>query len=157
MPWETIQFWHWLALGALLIIAEILAPGVFLLWLGVAAAITGVIVLGFPDLGWGVQLILFGCLSVASVLVGRVIYRRRAGPTSHPNLNRRGKQYVGQVFTLEDSTVNGRGRVHVGDTLWNVAVQPAGHDLDGGTRVTVTGADGSILLVESAHPVEGSA
>ena len=89
MPWETIQFWHWLALGALLMIAEIFAPGVLFLWLGIAAALTGLIVLIFSDLQWGIQLILFGCLAVLSVVAGRMIVKRPSKPTSHPSLNRR--------------------------------------------------------------------
>ena len=157
MPWETIQFWHWLALGALLMIAEVFAPGVLFLWLGIAAALTGLIVLIFPDLQWGVQLILFGCLAVLSVVAGRMIVKRPSKPTSHPSLNRRGEQYVGQTFTLEESTVNGRGRVRVGDTVWNITLRPAGAELDKGSPIRVTGAEGPTLEVESAHPAEGSA
>ena len=154
MPWDTIEFWHWLALGALLMIAEVFAPGVVFLWLGIAAGVTGLIVLAAPDLHWGIQLILFGGLSLASVFAGRSIVKRRAAPTDHPDLNRRGRQYVGQTFTLDEPTRNGRGRLRVGDTVWAIALPAGVDDLDAGARVTVAAVEGTTLRIDPARASE---
>src|SRR3954470_16327182 len=93
--------WSWIVLGLVLMGLELLAPGVFLLWLGLAAVATGVLDWAF-DLSWQTAALSFAILSVASVLLGRAV-------TRHPDeeddgtagLNRRGHALVGQIFTLE--------------------------------------------------------
>jgi membrane protein implicated in regulation of membrane protease activity len=78
------------------------------------------------------------------VFVGYRLRALRRPASDHPVLNRRGEQYVGRQFTLEQPIVNGRGSVKVDDTVWRVA----GPDLPAGARFTVRGADGATLLVE---------
>jgi membrane protein implicated in regulation of membrane protease activity len=140
---DFFTFWGWLALGMGLLVFELLAPGVFFLWLAIAAGATGLVVLVLPDLSWQGQLMLFGLLSIVSVVAGYRL-RGRAGPTDHPTLNRRGEQYVGRHFTLEGPIVNGQGKLKVDDTTWKVT----GPDLPGGTTVVVVGVDGTQLRVD---------
>jgi membrane protein implicated in regulation of membrane protease activity len=141
-----VLFWHWWILGGVLAIAEILVPGVFLLWLGIAAGITGLVAFLVPGLWWQVQAILFAVLSVASVWGWRAYQRRHPTETDRPTLNRRAEQYVGRRLTLDQPIVNGRGHVRVDDSTWRIE----GPDLPAGTPVVVAGTHGTILKVERA-------
>ena len=145
---ESLTFWHWMVLGAVLVIVELLAPGVWFLWLGLGAMATGTVVLFADQISWQYQLVLFGGLSIVSVIIGRLVMRRGQPAADHPMLNRRAQQYVGQVFTLLEPTENGHGRVRVGDSVWRVSLSSPDEELPAGTRVTVTDVDGATLKVE---------
>ena len=146
-----IVYWHWLAIGALLIAIEVVVPGVLFLWLGIAAGLTGLLVLAFPEMGWEVHLLVFAAFSVASVYLGRRAFGRIEGAPAHPALNRRGRRHIGQTFTLDAPTVDGRGRMRVADSSWSVLVDGGG-DLPAGARVRVTGVVGATLRIASAEP-----
>lgn len=143
---EQIEFWHWLIAAVVLFVLEIFAPGFVLLWLAVAAAVVGLSLLVLPDLSWQAQGLIFAVLSVVTVVGWRLIARKMPAETDHPTLNRRGQQYVGRRFTLDQDIVNGAGSLKVGDSRWNVR----GDDMPAGTDVTVTGVDGNFLTVERA-------
>jgi|SRR5690606_1393035 len=146
---EVIVYWHWLAFGAALAAIEILAPGVVFLWLGVAAAATGLILLIFPSLPWTIQLLLFAALSVAAVYLGRRLFRPRPdAEEARPGLNRRGHRLVGQRFTLTESTVDGRGRLQVGDGWWRIVSLEG--EMAAGTTIEVTAVEGTTLKVNRA-------
>ncbi len=144
---DSIEFWHWLSLAALLGVLEMVVPGTYFMWLGIAAALVGGVSWLWPELHWQYQVLSFAVLSVAVVFV----YRRwlggaRPAETDQPHLNRRGEQYVGQIFTLDQPIVDGVGRARVEDTMWRIL----GPDLPAGARVRVTGVDGASLKVEAA-------
>ena len=143
-----ISYWHWLAAGVFLMLVEILVPGVVFLWLGIAGVLTGLLLAAVPDLQWQVQLVMFAILSVAAIFFGRRFVASRQGLTDHPTLNRRGRSMVGTRATLRDATVNGRGRVRIGDTMWALRLAEAGSDLPAGTEVAVVEVDGVTLVVE---------
>ena len=144
---QDITFWHWMILGVVLVILEVLAPGIIFLWMGIAAIATGLIVLAADTLGWEYQILVFAGLSVVSVVAGRMWVRSRPTETDHPTLNRRGEQYIGRVFVLEEPLVNGVGKLRVDDTTWKIN----GGDLPAGTRVRVAQANGTVLQVEKAE------
>jgi len=135
--------WLWLIAAALLGIAELVVPGVFLIWLAAAAAATGLITLltGVP---LPFQLALFALFSIASVLAGRRWYSSFPVPSSDPLLNDRAARLVGRSVTVVSAIRGGEGRVKVGDSVWSCR----GEDCDEGARVRVRGADGNCLLVE---------
>lgn len=135
-------WWHWLVLAMLLLVIELAVPIMWFLWVAVGAGILALLTLLFPDIPWPWQLILFGVISIASLFIGRQLFR---GNPVHdaPALNRRGEQHVGKIFTLVEPIVNGKGAARVGDTQWRVA----GSDLPVGTRVQVTHVDGNQLQV----------
>lgn len=146
-------YWHWLALGALLIGAEMLLPGTFLLWIGIGALITGLISALYPDLAWQWQLAVFACLSVISILAGRQIWKKFHRETSDaPLLNQRGAQMQGRTAALDQPIENGRGRIRFGDSSWAAR----GPDLPAGAKVVVTGVEGSTLVVEPAPEQKAS-
>lgn len=143
-----LQFWHWLAFAAILVGIEMLAPGVFFLWLGVGAAATGVILFAAPDLAWTTQLLLFAAVSVVSIYGGRRWMVRNRTESDHPTLNERGAGLVGSIHVLDAPTLSGRGRMRVGDSTWAVRIGDGG-DLPAGTRVAVTRVDGSVLEISA--------
>jgi membrane protein implicated in regulation of membrane protease activity len=131
--------WNWMILGFVLLVMEIVAPGVFMLWIGIAALLVGAASLQFwgdAFWTWQVQAIVFVVLSLISAYVGKRIADERSGPTDQPLLNRRGAQMIGRTATLTEPISNGRGRIRLGDTLWRVS----GPDLPAGAQVKVTGA-----------------
>jgi membrane protein implicated in regulation of membrane protease activity len=143
--------WHWLLAAILLIILEMLAPAAFFLWLGVAAGLVALVLAVFPVLGWQSQLVLFAAFSVLGLFVGRRYLKHHPIATDEPTLNKRGHQYIGRVFTLDQPIVNGVGKLRVDDTTWKVG----GQDCSQGTRVEVTGVDGVVLLVTPAAKAAG--
>lgn len=143
---EHIVFWHWWILAGLLLILELTAPAFFFLWLGIAAAAVGLILLVFPNIPIETQLVLFGIASIVAVLAWRKYRESRPLTTDQPNLNRRGHQYINRVFSLDSAIVNGVGKVTVDDSTWKVK----GPDLPAGTPVKVTGVDGTVFTVEAA-------
>ena len=139
--------WIWLLAATVLAIAEILVPGVFLIWLAAAAAVTGFATLLF-GLPTAFQLVLFALLSIAAVYGGRRWYVRNPMPSSDPLLNDRAARLTGETLVVVSDIENGRGRVRVGDSVWACR----GPDCAAGTPVRVTGADGACLRVELAAP-----
>lgn len=138
--------WAWIVLGLVLVGGEMLAPGVFLLWLGLAALLTGAVV-GLTGLAWQSALLVFAGLSVASVLVGRAVTRRRSDePDTASGLNDRGRQLIGRVFRLETTMTGGEGRIRIDDSSWRVT----GPELLAGTEIRIVRVDGATLVVEKA-------
>jgi membrane protein implicated in regulation of membrane protease activity len=143
---STLLFWHWWVLGLVLVVIEMVAPGFFLLWIGLAAGVTGLILVIVPGIGWQVQFLIFGILAIGSVVAARFYFRRNPIETDDATLNRRGSQYIGHVFNLDEAIVNGVGKVKVGDGWWRAE----GPDLPAGERVKVVGVNGNMLKVEKA-------
>lgn len=142
--------WHWLVLGTALMALEVFAPGVFLLWLGLAAMATGGLVLVFPDLPSPYQLLGFTLSSLATILIVRHFLRRNPIGSEQPLLNRRGAQLVGRVTELISPIVNGYGKIKIGDSVWRVT---GSEDCESGKLVKVTGVAGAVLVVELVRPL----
>lgn len=142
-----LHYWWWV-LALLLIAGEVLAPGFFMLWIGVAAAVMGIVTWVLPGLGALPQAILFVILGVASCVLYWKFIRQRLARNDDPaarTLSRRGEQMIGQRYVLVEAIVNGRGKARVGDGQWLVA----GPDLPVGTEVEVVDVDGSLLKVRA--------
>jgi membrane protein implicated in regulation of membrane protease activity len=139
----SLGIWNWFIAGTILLALEVLAPGTFMLWFGLAALLVGGISLVI-DWSWQVQCIAFACLSVAFIPLWRRFAPRVEAAVDQPFLNRRSEAMVGQTFTLDKPIVQGVGAVRVGDTVWRVN----GPDRPSGSRIRVTRADGAMLFVE---------
>lgn len=138
--------WSWLIAALILVILEMILPGIHFLWFGLAASLVGIIAL-VTGIDWQWQLLIFGILSVATALFVRRFVTSQNTPTDEPGLNERGAYYVGRIVVIEEAIKNGRGRVRLGDTLWAAE----GPDLDAGAKAKVTRLDGTLVVVE---PVE---
>lgn len=140
--------WAWWVLGIVLLILEVLMPGVFLVWIGIAAIVTGALSLLLWEQAfwaWQVQWLVFAVLSLVAALIGRRIVSARGQVTDQPHLNQRGQSLVGRTATLEQPITEGRGRIRLDDTMWSVQ----GPDLPVGARVRVTASNGRDLTVEA--------
>ena len=141
----TLGTWNWLIFGVVLMALELIAPGVFLFWLGLAALLVGLLSFGF-DLSWQVQILLFAVFAAAAVPLWRRLARNHPGGGGSPFLNKRADALIGRVFTLEKPIVDGAGTVRIDDTIWRVA----GPDAPAGSRVRIVQADGASLTVAVA-------
>ena len=134
--------WGWWVAGVLLAAAEIFVPGVFLIWLALAAILTGIVALLF-DPPLAVDLAIFACASVASIYIGGILYRRAASP-SDPLLNNRAARTIGMRVTICEPIVDGQGRATDGDSFWSAR----GPDMAAGTIAKVTAVEGNTLVVK---------
>ena len=135
--------WFWIAGGALLLTMEIIAPGAFLLWLGLAAGLTGLSLI-FVQLDMGLQFTLFAALALALCLFARLVLRYGVTVTDRGTLNKAGNRFTGQIVIVAEAISNGRGKVKIGDTLW-IAEGP---DAAAGAQVRVTGSRGTVMVTE---------
>ena len=139
----TLGTWNWLIFGFVVMALELLAPGVFLFWFGLAALLVGLVSFVLHP-SWQMQLLMFAVFALIAVPGGRRLARsQREASESNPFLNRRAAALVGRVFTLEKPIVDGFGTVRIDDTIWRVA----GPDVPAGSRVRVVQADGANLTV----------
>ena len=135
--------WLWMIGGILLLIAEIIAPGFFLVFIGVAALATGAFTLLF-DMPLAFQLILFTIYALVAVMIGRKVYANQAVDSTDSLLNDRAARLVGKSVTVIAAVDEHSGRVRVGDSEWSARGGPGRP----GERVRITGVDGNCLLVE---------
>lgn len=135
--------WSWIVAGLVLLALELVLPGGFLLWMGIAGILTGILTL-FQPLAWPVQWLIFGVLSLVSILIWLRLTRNRSSQTDRPLLNQRTDHFIGQEAVLDQPIVDGFGRLTLGDTKWRIS----GPDLPAGQRVRIVGADGAVLRIE---------
>jgi len=140
----TYLFWFGFSI-VLITLEVLLGANFFLLWIGIVSAVVGVLVWVIPEMSWHYQLIVFAIASLFSTLLWRVYVKKHPSETDTPALNRRAEQYIGRSFTLSEAIVNGRGKIRVDDSSWQVE----GGDLPLGTVVEVIGVDGVILKVRA--------
>lgn len=138
--------WNWIALGMVLLVLEILVPGVFLLWIGIAALIVGAASLALWGAGfwsWELQVVIFLVLCVVCAYAGKRLLGGKNAQSDQPLLNRRSEQLIGRTATLKEPISEGYGRIQLGDTLWRVV----GPDLPSGAQVRVVSVKDSELVV----------
>ena len=143
---SSLGIWNWLIVGFILMALELLAPGVFLIWLGLAALLVGLLSFAI-NLSWQLQLLTFAVFAVAAVPLWRRVARSNSTVSrSNPFLNKRTEALIGRVFTLEKPIIDGTGTIRIDDTIWRVA----GPDAPAGSRVKIVQADGASLTVAAA-------
>ncbi|MGN6499160.1 MAG: NfeD family protein [Tsuneonella sp.] len=135
--------WVWIAIGLALAVLEMLVPGVYLIWLAVAAIVTGALTWVF-DFGVPLQIVEFVFISLIVVYSARRMLSEQPIASADPLLNNRMGRLVGQTGTVSQAIADGEGRVRQGDSEWLAR----GPDLAAGTRVRITGFEGGTLLVE---------
>ena len=142
----TLGTWNWLIFGFILMALELMAPGVFLFWLGLAALLVGLVSFAINP-SWQAQLLMFAVFAAAAVPLWRRLAKSEGSVSkSNPFLNKRTEALIGRVFTLEKPIVGGSGTVRIDDTVWRVA----GPDAPAGSRVRIVRADGASLTVAVA-------
>ena len=135
--------WLWTIGGVLLLIAEIIAPGVFLVWIGIAAIVTGIFAL-LVGIGVAGQLGLFALYAVLAVMAGRRFYAVKGIEYSGPGLNNPSARLIGRRVVVVQQVDEDSGRVRVGDSEWSARGGPA----EPGQKVRITAVEGNCLIVE---------
>lgn len=136
--------WIWMILAAILGVAEMILPGFFLIWLGLAALVTGILTL-LIGINEPAQFAIFAVLAIAAVYAGRRWFALNPIESSDPKLNDRVGRLIGEVVTVAEAIEAGSGRVRVGDGIWNAT----GPDCPAGTHVRIIGARDGRLIVEA--------
>lgn len=139
--------WLWLIGGVVLLTAELIAPGFFLMFVGAAAIVTGVLALALP-IGVALQLGAFAILAIIIARIGsRQAYASRYDHSTDPSLNNPVHRLLGRTVLVVEPVDRNGGRVRVGDSVWPARGGPAGV----GDRVRVVDVDGNCLKVEPEH------
>ncbi|MGJ0628117.1 NfeD family protein [Xenorhabdus bovienii] len=141
----TQPVWFWLCFGGLLLIAELLGTGGYLLWTGTAAVVVALITWIFPEMSWKLQGILFAVLTLLSAIAWRSWLRYRPRKNSDEILNQKNQQLIGFHARLTSATENGYGRVKLADGSWRVHCD---RELPANTEVEVIAVDGITLKVK---------
>lgn len=141
--WSLEAHWLWLIAAGVLGIAEMIVPGVFLIWIGAAALLTGVLTLLLPIPAIA-QFLIFATASLVAVYAGKRYLHDNPIASDDPLLNDRGKRLIGTVVVAVEPVDALRGRVKVGDGVWSAR----GDQAAVGDSLRVTGYEGTVLLVE---------
>lgn len=137
----------WLVAGIGLLVVEMLSGTMFFLFISAAAFLVSLLAWLTPA-GPEVQAMAFAAATVVGVLAWR---RVRPNPNDSieqrvgaQDLNNRLARFIGRETVLEQAMNNGRGRVRLDDSYWDVA----GAELPAGARVRVVAVEGMTLRVE---------
>lgn len=139
----------WLALGAVLLAAELLTGTAYLLWIATAAALTAAIAFVLPEASLPLQLVAFSLFALATTVAGRRFFKPDDTPSADPGLNSPLQRQIGQQAIAVEAFVAGQGRVKLGDTEWR-AQADGDHNPDAGSVLVVTGVEGAVLQVRAA-------
>ena len=145
----TFVWWHWLALGLLLIGAEFLVSGYVLLWFGVGALLVGLLLAAAPDLSLSWQIITFATTAILALAASQIWLQRFGGREEAASLNRPDDGLPGRVFRLEDPIEHGIGQLWIGDVHWRIA----GPDLPAGKEVRILRWDNAAAAL-TVEPVD---
>ena len=142
--------WSWFVIGLLLLVGEIVLPGVFLIWFGMSALVIGSLTLiSFTDVSWWpwqAQVVAFGVLAFILAMVGKKLFPTDIENDDASRINDPLRRFVGSEANLVEAVENGVGRVKLGDTVWRVF---ASADFPAGAKVRVIGARDGALVVEA--------
>ncbi|UNM95484.1 NfeD family protein [Ignatzschineria rhizosphaerae] len=137
----------WLIIGAILMLLELIIPGVYLFWLGAAALAVGGL-LSIFSLAFTVQMILFAIFAVIALVIGVKVYKGKDRDIESHHLNQiRGAEYIGKTYTLTMDITNNNGRLPLGDSVWNIQ----GENLPMGTQIRITKVVGNTLHYDKAE------
>lgn len=135
--------WIW-AIGSVVVaVLELLAPGVYLIWIAAGGAITALAAFSF-ELSLSTQIGIFVVSCAATCVCGYFVYQKliTSSGGSVP-LNQRGLDLVGTRGTVVEALKNGNGKVDLGDSVWLAE----GPDLGNGAPVVVTSVRGTVVIV----------
>lgn len=137
--------WAWMIGGLVLAGLEIVAPGAFLLWIGLGAIATGLLLFAMPDLSLQWQLMVFAGAMLASVGLGAAIQLRGRGSDAAAGINVREKALLGRTFMAVQDFEAGQGRIRVGDGTW---IATASAPIRAGQTVRVMAVEKGVAQVE---------
>ena len=130
----------WLGVGLVVCCAEAVVPGIYLIWIGLGAVATGLILGAGATLALGPQIFVFAFMAGVAVLAGRFWSRR--DEAADPNAA--GSDILGQHCRA--LMFSGReGRVRFRDSEW--AARSTAGGFAPGEALRIVGVEGNTLLV----------
>jgi membrane protein implicated in regulation of membrane protease activity len=135
--------WLWLSIGVGLLAAEILIPGVYMLWIGSASIVTGLLVWLIPGFSFELQSVSFTVLTIFLVYIGHRFFYTNDDEIDDNGINQHGQHHVGKTYVVVNAIENGRGHINVGDSRWLAE----GTDAPVGTKVRVEAIEGVVMKV----------
>lgn len=142
---DSINHWHWLAFGLVLLAIELAGTAGYFLWLGLSALIVGVLLSVIP-MSWQLQWVAFAAFALITTwLWWRRQFKSDKASDANRLLNQKSKQLVGQVVRLETDFPAGKGRIKVGDTTWSAQ---SDIDIKAGQQVEIIQVNGIILVIK---------
>lgn len=153
MGWEFFEpnHWHWWILAIGFLTLEVILPGTFFIWIGIAAFGVGLVMFFQPGLQLETQLLIFSIVSVVSVILSRIYFAKYHPKEAHslvPHLNRRGSEHIGRIVLVVEPIVHGMGKVQIADGYWLAE----GPDCPVNTSVKIIDIKGTRLQVEPVTP-----
>ncbi len=146
----SLGLWNWFIIAAIFGVLEMALPGYLMIWYGLAALFVGVLAL-VVEISWQMQLVLYALIGMG-LLAGSLRFAgSRTGKSDRPLLNKRGKTHIGHVYELLEDTINSRGSVKVGDSIWSVQLEDNA-DLGKGKAVLITDVIGTRLIGKASPP-----
>jgi membrane protein implicated in regulation of membrane protease activity len=142
---EIVLWWHWIVLGILLIILELAIGTFFILGLGIAAIVVGILDL-LIDLSFSGSLGVWILLSIVAIIVWFKYYKETTVSTSGQS----NKSFDTMGSVSKTINANGRGEVVfdapvLGNTIWDATSK---NDIQIGSRVCITEINGQLMVVE---------
>ena len=140
----SLGLWNWFIIAAVFGVLEIIVPGYFMIWYGLAAVFVGAMAL-MMDISWQMQLLLYAFIGMGLLVASLRFAGSRTGKSDRPLLNKRAQSHLGKVYELLGDTSHGRGSVKVGDSIWQVQLEDRA-DLGKGDGVLITDVAGTKLV-----------
>lgn len=141
------SFWYWLVAGVVLVAAEVVLSGVYLLWLGLGALTVGLFTVAWPDAPTWLQWLILAVAMLGWVVVG-VRWQRRSRASQPDILNTGLSAYVGARAQVSERFVNGRGRIRLNDSYYSAT---AAQDLEQGAAVVILAVEGAEMRVQAVE------
>ncbi len=138
---------EWSALGILLILLELFAPGVYLIWFGIAGIILAGMTYFDQSINLTAQLLSYSLVSAITVIIGFYVYKlymKNDSKTNHPLLNDRSAQLIGRAVTVMADVKNGQTKVVAGDSVWLAETDDV---FKAGDEALVTGVRKGVILI----------
>lgn len=129
------SYWYWFSLAALLLLLEIIVPGIFLIWLGMGAAFVGIFLVFFPQAGLAWQLFALVISISAAVALG-LKWQKKILKTQPTTLNLGLEGYLERTAVVSQAFNQGRGRVSIDDSSFP-AVYTGDEPLEIGQTVVI--------------------
>lgn len=142
------EWWHWVALGFVLVVAELAVVSFFIVWFGLGAIVVGLLVLAAPGLALATQLLLWATFSALLT----ALWFKFLKPRTMSSVGTSSAQAIGEVGILVAGiAADGRGQVRfqkplLGADLWDCY---ADREMTAGERVRVVAVEGSFVKVEA--------
>ncbi|GIT99137.1 NfeD family protein [Sulfurovum sp. TSL1] len=142
---ETVLWWHWIVFGVALLIWDMSMGTFFVLGLGIAAIIVGILDT-FLDTSFTMELTIWMILSIVVIAVWFKWFREE--PVTESGQSNYRLDTLGVV--MEDIQPHSRGKVTfdtpvLGNTSWHAISKV---DIDQGTRVKIVQISGQLIEVE---------